>query len=119
MKNKIKNLKEYQKLCKRTAKKYTDKDREMLVWGIGIAGEAGDLAGCIKKTVEHTNDQREGIRENIGDVLWYAAMICNVYDWNMDEILAENIAKLKKRHPKGFTEKTARRKGTRVDWNEK
>ena len=115
---KIPTLDEYQRLCKRSAKKYTDKDREILVWGIGIAGEAGDLIGCIKKTVEHANDQRAGIRENIGDTLWYAAMICNFYGWNIDEVLVENIEKLKMRHPRGFTVKTARRKGTRVDWNE-
>jgi len=37
----------------------------------------------------------------------------------MDGVLKENVKKLQKRHPEGFTIKTARRKGTRVDWNEK
>jgi len=32
---------------------------------------------------------------------------------------SKNIKKLEKRHPKGFTEKTAGRKGTRIDWNKK
>jgi hypothetical protein len=44
-------------------------------------------------------------------------MICNYFDWNLDEILNENIQKLKKRYPRGFTQKDAKRKGT--DWNEK
>lgn len=71
-----------------------------------------------KKTYAHNNDQRYGIRENIGDMLWYAAMICNFFNWNMEEVLNENIEKLKKRYPKGFTTQDAGRQNTRIDWNE-
>jgi len=114
---KINNLKEYQKLCKSTSQKFDDKEKEILTWGLGIAGEAGDVAGCIKKTFSHKNDQREGIRENIGDTMWYMAMICNYFGWDFDEVLGENIEKLKKRYPQGFTEQHAKRNG--IDWNEK
>ncbi|MBU0471604.1 MAG: hypothetical protein KKF65_03200, partial [Nanoarchaeota archaeon] len=64
------NLKEYQLKCKQSAKKNVDKDKEIMTWGLGVAGEAGDLVGCIKKTVNHDNDQTSGIKENIGDVMW-------------------------------------------------
>ena len=57
------NLKEYQELCKKTAKKFDNKNEEIMVWGLGVAGEAGDLAGCIKKTKAHGNDQKLGIKE--------------------------------------------------------
>lgn len=114
------DLKEFQKLVKRTAKgNYKRREDEILNWGLGVSGEAGDLAGCIKKTIYHDNDQTAGIRENVGDTMWYLAMICNYYDWDFEEILAENINKLKKRYTKGFTAKEAARGGTRVDWNEK
>jgi len=116
-KNKIKNLKEYQNLCKKTAQPFKDKEKEIFTWGLGICGEAGDVGGCIKKTFSHKNNQKAGIRENLGDTLWYAAMICNYFNWDLDEVLEENIAKLKKRYPKGFTKKDAERKG--IDWNEK
>ena len=112
------DLKEYQKLCKATARTFETPQHEILTWGLGIAGEAGDIAGCIKKTYAHDNDQRKGIRENIGDTLWYAAMICNFFDWDMQEVLKENIDKLRKRFPEGFTTENARREGTRKDWNE-
>ena len=46
-------------------------------------------------------------------------MICNFFDWDLQEILKENIEKLEKRYPDGFTIKDASREGTRVDWNEK
>lgn len=113
------NLKDYQKLCTRTAGELKDKKHELANWGLGVAGEAGDLAGCIKKYLFHDNDQRAGIRENIGDTMWYLSMICNNLGWDLEEVLAENIAKLKKRYPKGFSKPHARRGGTRTDWNEK
>ena len=114
------NLKEYQELCKRTAKKFEDKKEEAMTWGLGIAGEAGDVAGCIKKVFAHENESiKEGIRENIGDTLWYAAMICNFFNWDMQEILEENIKKLKERYPQGFTIEDAKRNNTMIDWNKK
>lgn len=113
------NLKEYQEICKKTAKKFKTPEKEILVWRLGLAGEAGDIAGCIKKTYAHDNDQKQGIRENIGDTLRYAVMICNFFNWNFEKVLKENIEKLRKRYPKGkFTIKHAKRKGTRIDWNE-
>ena len=111
-------LKKYQEICEKTAKKFETEKEAILTWGLGIAGEAGDVASCIKKTFQHDNDQTKGIRENIGDTLWYAAMICNHFGWNFQEILEENIAKLEKRYPTGFTEEKAKRKGTMIDWNE-
>ena len=110
---------EYQELVKRTAADYDDKTKEISNWGLGIAGEAGDVASCIKKTYFHNNDQTDGIRQNLGDTMWYMAMICNFYGWKLEDIMAENIDKLKKRFPEGFTEKDAGRGGTMIDWNEK
>ena len=112
-------LKEYQVLCKKTAVSLDDKEKEILTWGLGITGEAGDVASCIKKTIIHKNDQRLGIRENLGDMMWYTVMICNFFDWELEDILKENLEKLKKRYPQGFTEKDASRNGTKIDWNEK
>jgi NTP pyrophosphatase (non-canonical NTP hydrolase) len=113
------DLKEYQDLCKLTAKKFDTQEKEILTWGLGIAGEAGDVASCIKKTFAHDNDQKAGIRENIGDTMWYIAMICNFFGWNMSEVLNENIEKLKKRFPNGFTTTDAKRNNTMIDWNKK
>jgi len=113
------DLKEYQEFCKTTAKKFENPELEIATWGLGIAGEAGDVASCIKKTFAHGNEVvKEGIKENVGDTLWYAAMICNFFNWNMDEIIEDNIKKLKGRYPAGFTLKDAQREGTKIDWNE-
>ena len=111
------DLKEYQNLCKGSAKKFDNKKEEIFTWGLGIAGEAGDVAGCIKKTFSHDDDQKNGVRENLGDTMWYIAMICDFFGWELEDILKENIEKLNKRHPKGFSGLAAR-KDKRRDWNE-
>lgn len=112
------NLKDYQEVCKETAKKFDSPEKEIMTWGLGISGEAGDVASCIKKTFAHDNDQKAGIRENLGDSMWYTAMICNFFGWNMQDILNENVEKLRKRYPNGFTIENAKREGTMIDWNE-
>ena len=48
--------------------------------------------------------------------MWYIANICNFFNWDLNEILEENMIKLRKRYPNGFTSKDAKRE--RVDWNE-
>ena len=53
------------------------------------------------------------------DSLWYMAMLCNVFNWNLNDLLNENISKLRKRFPEGFTIKDAQRDGTKIDWAEK
>ena len=98
-------------------KEMRDKEKELFTWGLGIAGEAGDVAGCIKKTIAHKDNQENGIKENLGDTIWYIAMICNHFNWNLEDVLKENINKLEKRYPKGFS--TVQAKKPRIDWNEK
>ncbi len=113
------NIKEYQEACQKTARMMDDKDKEICFWGLGVAGEAGDVASCIKKEVFHKNKSvRDGIKENIGDMMWYVAMICNFYGWSLDEVLSENLEKLKKRYASGgFSLEEAQRNGTMKKWS--
>jgi len=52
-------------------KRYTEKGRRNNVLGLGVTGEAGNIASCIKKTFAHKKDVKDGIKENIGNMLWY------------------------------------------------
>lgn len=110
--------KEYQELCQKLALPQESKEKEILIYGLGISGEAGDVAGCIKKTYCHKDDQIAGIKENLGDTMWYIAMIGNYFGWSLTEIMEGNAKKLLARYPKGVNFKDAARKGERVDWNE-
>jgi len=117
MENKI-NINEYQNACKRTAKEVGG-DLEICNWGLGVAGEAGDVASCIKKVIFHKNESlKDGVRENIGDMMWYVAMICNFYGWELEDILQENLEKLNRRYSSGrFTIEEAQRNGTMKKWS--
>lgn len=110
-------INEYQKFCQTTALPAKNKSIEIMTYGLGVAGEAGDLAGCIKKTYAHKDDQMIGIKENLGDTMWYIAQIASFYGWKMDDILKMNVDKLKKRYEEGVTFKAAAKR-KRIDWNE-
>jgi len=116
---KMVNIREYQEACKRTAKRGESEKLEICNWVLGLAGEAGDVASCVKKTIFHENkNMLDGVRENIGDMMWYVAMICNFYGWSLDDILGENLGKLRERYASGgFSLEEAQRKGTMKKWS--
>ena len=47
----------------------------------------------------------EHAKKELGDVMWYIAMICESFDWSLEEIMSMNIDKLIARYPisEGFT----------------
>lgn len=48
--------------------------------------------------------------KELGDVLWYVAMICHSFGWNLNTIMQMNVDKLKARYPEGFdVDKSAHR----------
>ena len=112
------DLEKYQKLCKRTAKPYENQTLALSNWGLGLVGEAGDVGSCIKKVIFHKNDGlKEGIKENLGDMMWYVSMICNEFGWSLKDVLNENFEKLKKRFPEGFDAEKIKRDGTMIKWS--
>ena len=75
---------------------------------IGAATEAGELLGAAKKALFYGRPiDLENVREEIGDILWYLAAIIRAEGWTFEELMEENIAKLKIRYPKQFTTKNA------------
>ena len=70
---------------------------------LGLTGEAGEFCDMVKKWVFHEkNVDIDHMKKEIGDVMWYVAMICHSMDWKLDEILQMNVDKLKARYPEGF-----------------
>lgn len=78
---------------------------------LGLAGETGELLDMVKKSVFHEVVlDEEHAKKELGDVMWYVAMICRSFGWSLDEIMKMNIDKLKARYPEGFNiEKSAHR----------
>ena len=88
---------EYQEKCKATAI-YPKKDA-IAYLSLGLVSEAGEVAGKVKKNI------RDGTESNvvseIGDVLWYCAMLANELDANLGKIMEDNLYKLNSRKERG------------------
>lgn len=70
---------------------------------LGLSGEVGEFNDMIKKWVFHEkNLDMEHAKKEAGDILWYVAMLCESFGWNMGEIMQMNVDKLIARYPDGF-----------------
>ncbi|MEG2623513.1 MAG: nucleoside triphosphate pyrophosphohydrolase family protein [Clostridia bacterium] len=97
------NLNEFQKLSRRTKPKDIMPSSLMQNAALGIAGEAGEVADIIKKTMYQCHPlDKEKLVEELGDVLYYIAMMADVLCYGLDEIAEKNIEKLRRRYPDGF-----------------
>lgn len=69
---------------------------------LGLAGESGEVFELIKR---HYRDgvpfDREKLKKEVGDVLWYVAMLATDLGLSLDEIAAANVAKLRDRASRG------------------
>lgn len=69
----------------------------------GLAGESGEVLDIVKKWIFHENGlDIDHLKKELGDVMWYVAMICESAGFTLDEIMKMNIDKLKARYPEGF-----------------
>lgn len=72
---------------------------------LGLAGEAGEVANIVKKIQRDnegvlTDEVRDKLRDELGDVLWYISACADELGLTLDEIAAFNVDKLAKRHGK-------------------
>lgn len=96
------NFEEYQHEASQTAlypKRLSNLDYPTL----GLAGEAGEVANIVKKIQrdfggEITDEIRQKLKDELGDVLWYISACADELGLNLEEIAEFNIEKLAKRH---------------------
>ena len=104
-------INEYQKLAMTTLNPELDK-KDILINGVmGLCGESGEVIDIVKKHLAQGHElDKEKIVKELGDVAWYIAEIATVLDVELEDILVQNIEKLKARYPEGFsTEKSINR----------
>ncbi|HQR07023.1 MAG TPA: nucleoside triphosphate pyrophosphohydrolase family protein [Gemmatales bacterium] len=92
---------------------YGSVDHKALAWNaLGLTGEAGEVADEIKKVIGHGHElNKDKLKKELGDVLWYIAALCNDLGLAMGDVAQANIDKLKERYPDGFSqEKSKNRK---------
>lgn len=73
---------------------------------LGLLGESGEFADKIKKILRDKDaklseaDRQELVKE-LGDVLWYVAVLSHYLNTSFDQLATNNISKLAKRHKTG------------------
>lgn len=70
--------------------------------GLGLAGEAGETVELVKKWAFHDRPlDRAKLTKELGDVLWYLTALARTQGITLEEVAAENVAKLEARYPTG------------------
>jgi NTP pyrophosphatase (non-canonical NTP hydrolase) len=93
-------LDDYQAAARRTAI-YDDRFR-VVYPALGLASEAGEVCGKIKKVLrdqagDFAEAPRAALADELGDVLWYVAVLAADLGLSLDEIAARNLDKLRSR----------------------
>lgn len=99
-------LNEYQKKALTTAL-YPDKYK-VIYPALGLGNEAGEVMGKIKKYLRGddgegvmSEERKEALKGELGDVLWYLALLSNDLDFSLDDVAKSNIEKLQSRKERG------------------
>lgn len=98
------NFDEYQQLASTTAKYPSHSGLTYTV--LGLASEAGEVAGKLKKAIRDSDgtvspERREQLLAEVGDVLWYVAMVAMELNATLSSVAEANLDKLLDRKARG------------------
>lgn len=99
------NLNDYQQQALKTAHPKT-KNNEFLHLVLGLVGESGEIAEKVKKIVrDHDSNLEkvdvEDLKKELGDVLWYVAVLADFFELKLDDVAQTNVEKLLSRKERG------------------
>ena len=96
-------INEYQKLAMTTLNPELD-PKDVLINGVmGLCGESGEAIDIVKKWLAQGHElDKEKLAKELGHICWYLAETATALDLSLEDIMAANIEKLKKRYPEGF-----------------
>ncbi|HEX6289477.1 MAG TPA: nucleoside triphosphate pyrophosphohydrolase family protein [Herpetosiphonaceae bacterium] len=98
------NFDEYQDSARRTLSAALDRRERLAMTALGLVGEAGECSEAIKKHLFHGHPlDQAALAKELGDVLWYVAMLADACGLDLESIAAQNITKLRARYPEGFS----------------
>lgn len=104
------NFNEYQKQALTTdifaRGTYQVSDPAFISKVLGLAGESGEVAEKFKKILRDKNgvlseEDKAEIAKELGDVLWYVAVLAHYMSLSLQDVADVNIAKLKSRKDRG------------------
>lgn len=96
---------EYQKKAQTTTL-YPNAGNNLYYPALGLGGETGEVLNKVKKVMrDHggtvTNEYREILRGELGDVLWYVSALASELNLDLDDIARANLEKLFSRKERG------------------
>jgi NTP pyrophosphatase (non-canonical NTP hydrolase) len=99
------NFTDYQTKSRKTAK-YPSIGHPVIYPTLGLTNEAGEVAGKVKKIFRDKGGvigdaEREALKGELGDVLWYLTQVCTELDLSFDDVAEHNIEKLYSRLERG------------------
>lgn len=80
-----------------------DDESQVLIRSVlGLVGESGEVAEKLKKILrDHggkiTEDDKQAIAHELGDVLWYLARLADLSGYSLDQVAEMNLEKLSSR----------------------
>lgn len=98
-------FKEYQRESRKTWN-LIHTDHPIVYPTLGLVNEAGEVAGKVKKVFRDkqgviSEEDREALKQELGDVLWYLAQIATEIGVGLDEVASANLTKLFDRLERG------------------
>ena len=97
---------DYQKRAITTNLTKEDQFKELLQQVLGLADESGEVQAIFKKWIRDQDADfekldRQNVKKELGDVLWYIAVIAHDLGISLDELAEANLAKLASRKERG------------------
>jgi NTP pyrophosphatase (non-canonical NTP hydrolase) len=97
------SLDAYQQAALRTANPALSMNDRMMDGAAGLAEEAGEVLGHVRKHVMQQRDlDRDAVVRELGDALWCLAVVASSVGVSLSEVARMNEEKLRERYPKGF-----------------
>lgn len=96
-------INEYQKLAMTTLNPALS-EKDVLINGVmGLCGESGEAIDIVKKWLAQGHElDKDKLAKELGDICWYLAETATALGLSLEDIMAANIEKLRKRYPEGF-----------------
>lgn len=92
------DTKEYLKTAVTLVRARWGTEPDILHGFLGIASESGELLGLAKKMYVKGNEpDRADVADELGDLLWYVAILMACYGLTFEEVFDKNILKLESR----------------------
>lgn len=102
---------EYQKQARTTNSMPNDSPVAPYYFGLGLTGESGEVAEKLKKVLRnHDGDfsklDLDDFKKELGDVLWYLAMLAQYFSLSFDDVAQANLVKLADRKTRAVIKST-------------